>query len=81
MATKRKKHRPLRDEQQDALAYELGYGVNIHENARVELSPHLDLWMGARYGTVLRRAGRYATVQLDRVRGRKEFHVMDLKRV
>lgn len=63
-------------------AAEMGYGRGIEPGERVELSPHLDLWMrGAKYGTVKRRSGAFAIVKLDRLTATKRIHRMDLKRV
>lgn len=51
------------------LEYAYGYGVK-RVGARVELSPHLDLWTrGARYGTVKAvRADGNVQVKADKVR-------------
>ena len=42
------------------------YGQGIIKGARVEISPHFDLWMqGARFGTVRKVVDGVVTVKMD----------------
>ncbi len=58
------------------------YGAGVVVGARVEISPHYDLWMrGARWGRVERIWDGIATVKMDNTAVKKlqRFPVADLK--
>ena len=59
------------------------FGENIRSGDRVEISPHIDLWMrGARFGEVKDVLGIMALVRMDhpQVKKLQEIPVADLKR-